>query len=689
MPSRPFRSPTISLAACAVPAALLAAMAAWSAVAGGAQAAAETGYLAVVAAGVLLAVAGLAPRAELWLGAPLVVLAAWVLPPGPERGAVVTALLTAVLVVAGGRRLTARLTREGGDPAETGAVGFDSRAGTDAGGGGPRGAGDRGRTPARQAVAAFAVFLPLTVGAQILCRGERLLAPASAAAVAGGLVVLPLAAAAALAVLAGRFGALRAVIAGAAVAVLAPGFNVATTVGLVAVAVGAVLPVLPAAGRGLFRGEFSGTGGAGWSRWAGGALGTATTVLIALTGVATGEPRSAAVAVAAGAVATGWPAAVGVGVVAALGLAFAVPLVGWREAGAALAWVVILLPALPGLAAVAGARRGGPVERPRSVRIAAAVVLALAAARAAPALGALAAPVALLALLALPADRPRSGAGSAARSLAGALTGAQGAWSAVLLAATALLATYPWLRREAATAALDLVGLRPGWTKALVLAVAIALAAAAAVVLVRLWARWRPPSSAGRSEAAHSPAGAGPGTEPGESATAAGALGLLVLVAFAVGFALPWDRREVVVRGAAVDAAHPRLAVALTGGPVAAVRVESALANATDLLAGTRVATVALVGGDGRRVEWTLTAGRDTGEWAARRPDVAAAADLAVPPAWISWAAVSEGRAFFAQRYLRRFASAAPLAAERLEVVRDPTLPAPVRIDLHRLEVER
>ena len=642
-------APRLGLAHALVPLGALAAMAAFAA---GqdlpAEAAAEGSYLALLATAVLLAVGGLGAAAELWLGAPLVTLAMWSLPAGPARGAVMTALLVILLTAAAARRLAGAASRL-----------------------------DTAPPPAE----AFAVLLPLAVGVQLLLRGERLIEPALGLDVLGGLLALPTAAALALAVVAGRHGLRRALVAGAAAAVLAPGFNVAVTVALAGVAAGSFLGSPGALGGGPRAASARGERGA-WRAWAASALAIAVVAAPAVW-----EPRTAAVAAIAAAVATGVPAAAWVGAAGALALALAAPVRGWTEAAAVLAWLPILLPALPWSAASFAGAAEDPPERSWAL-LAGGLILALAAVRAVPEPAALAAPVALLAL-GLP-ERGR-------------FAGPQAAWSAALLAGTALLAGYPWLRRAAAADALGLAGLAPGWAAAGALVAAVGAAALAA---------WAAATVASRASAAPTRTGlratlAGAAARPGAAAPesssasrraaasgrlfarpAAWAGALLAAALLAALAAAPPTR--VAARGVVLDRAHPRLVLPLPSEPVRAVVVESNLSNAAELPAGTRVATVRLIGAGGAPpVAWELVAGRDTGEWAARRPDVACLTDFAAPPGWLSWVAVDDDRAFFGQRYRARLDGGSPLAASRLEVALAPGLPRHVGLSLYRLETVR
>jgi hypothetical protein len=122
--------------------------------------------------------------------------------------------------------------------------------------------------------------------------------------------------------------------------------------------------------------------------------------------------------------------------------------------------------------------------------------------------------------------------------------------------------------------------------------------------------------------------------------------------------------------------------------PLSGLAVESVLNNSTDLPSGTPVATVRLSGGPGEDVAWTLRAGCETGEWAARRPDVAramAASGAPVAPPWMGWVAGS----FFGERYRAVFRLPRPPARSfgRLRIERLPGLPPDVEITVQQLEV--
>jgi hypothetical protein len=199
-PAQPsFRSDLLRLL---VPLAALAAMVSYAAREGG-SGGAESTYLAVLAAAVLLPAGFLAPwpAFELGLGAVLATAAVWVLSPGPGRGAAMVLVLAAVLAVAAGRRIASAATSPQGP----------------------------------------AFFIPLALALQILLRGELLFAPALAARTAVALVALPVAGGLAVSLLARRHGTALALLAGGTALALAPGSNVACTLALLALAAGDVL----------------------------------------------------------------------------------------------------------------------------------------------------------------------------------------------------------------------------------------------------------------------------------------------------------------------------------------------------------------------------------------------------------------------------------------------------------------
>lgn len=552
-----------------VPLAALAAMAAFAGREADPAGAAEGAYLAVLAAAVLLTVAFLAPRpaVELGLGAVLATAAVWALSPGPGRGAAVVLLLIASLAVAVGRALT-----PGPSP---------------------------GLPPS--------LTIPLALGLQVLLRGDLLFGPALSLRALVALVVLPVAAGMAVAVLARRHGAVLPLIAGGTVALLAPGFNVASTLSLVALAAGDLLA---------------------WEdvRWPFRALAASALVVPILW-----DPQPGLVAAVCG-LALARPG---------LGLALAVPVaagLGWYSK---MPWDGMLRQ----LASLPLAVPGIVIPERDRLREALTAILLVATVPVVPNAGVLAAPLALAAL-------------SLRRS--NAFTVPQRVWTGALLTGTAMLASYPWLRREPVGVALSLLGLAPGpILAALVVGVFLALAGLG-VWMGRGWG------------------------EPLRSLRLAGltaaCLALAVLAALP-GSGTPLLPPEVPV---VLDAARPVWETTIPGQDVRALVVESSLSNGAALAPGTPVAVVHLRDLAGRTVNWTLRAGQGTGEWAAGRPDVAQGG-IQAPSPWVSWVAGD----FFAQRYRARWTLARPERFVGLRVERAPGVPPDLAVALYQLEIRR
>ena len=225
-----------------------------------------------------------------------------------------------------------------------------------------------------------------------------------------------------------------------------------------------------------------------------------------------------------------------------------------------------------------------------------------------------------------------------------------GVWVASLLASTALLASYPWLRAEPLRGAITLFVSPPGWPILL-----------GAILVLWALAAWRGPR------------------------VATGAAASIAFLAIALRIPSPGTSLLPPSTAAAINAAQPVWTAPVTEPDVETVVLESSLSNGAGLKNDTPVATVWLRGPDGRSASWILRAGTETGEWAARRPDVAAEAVLKSPPAWISYVAGD----FFGQRYrsLWTVDSAGPFTS--LSIERNPALPEEVTLDIHLLEVRK
>lgn len=570
-----FRSEILRLL---VPLAALAAMASFAAREVDPSASSESAYLAVLAAAVLLAVGFLArwPAVELGLGATLATAAVWALPAGPGRGAALVMVLLATVAVTAGRQFL----WVGADP--------------------------DGRAVARPALL-LQILIPLALALQFLLRGELLFAPAMSFRTLVALVALPVAGAVAAALLARRHGLAFSLLAGATAIVLAPGFNVAATLSLIALAAGDLLA---------------------WEELGWRFKAAAWVVLLAPI---LWEPAPG-LAAAVCALALWRPRlALALAVPAAAGLAwlFQTP---WEAMARQLSWLPLLLPA---------------ALVPERTRVFAVLTAALIAASVpqVPNLSTLAAPLGLAAL-------------SLRRN--GAFSVPQRVWTGVVLACTALLASYPWLREEPLAEAVSLLGLPPGPALAAPVAAVFLALAGVGAWMGRGW------------------------SEPLRSARLAGLAAACAALAFLLGLPAPGTELLAPEMPVLLDAGRPVWEARLPETPVRSVVIESSLANGAGLARGTPVATVRLRDAAGRSVGWTLRAGEDVGEWAALRPDVERAGSR-TPPAWISWVAGD----FFAQRYRCLWRLPRPDRFVQVRIERAPGAPPDLALAVYQLEVRR
>ncbi|HEY2289725.1 MAG TPA: hypothetical protein VGM86_03385 [Thermoanaerobaculia bacterium] len=566
------------------PLAALAAMASFAAREADPAGAAESAYLAVLATAVLLPAGFLAPwpTYEVGIGSALAAAVVWALPPGPGRGAAMMVLLVVVLAVAAGRALFSP------SPSEGGGRGWEHGEGS--GGGSMR------------------FLIPLALASQVLLRGDLLFAPPPVPRLIVALIALPVVGGIALSLLARRHGMALALIAGGTAVALAPGFNVASTLGLIALAAGSVLT------------------------WEDAGPVVKTAAWIALLAPIAWAPVPGAVAAVCG-LALGRPRlALGLAVLVVAGV------VGYFHAsipGTArqAVWLFLLVPAavLPG--------------RERIAAVIAAVLLA-GSVPPIPGAGTLAAPMALAAL-------------SLRRDAAFFIP--QGVWTGALVGGTALLAGYPWLRGEPMPTYLSLFGLAPGAVLAVVVVCVVLALAGLGVWMGRGWG------------------------EPLRSARLAGlAAACLVLGLLAglpdVGTALLAPEVPVVL-----DAGHPVWEASISGRrSIGSVVVESSLSNGAGLAPGTPVAIVRLRDAGRPEANWVLRAGEGTGEWAARRPDVAQAG-VKAPGPWVSWVAGD----FLGQRYRARWTLARPESASSLRIERAPGVPPDLAVAVYQLEIRR
>lgn len=318
----------------------------------------------------------------------------------------------------------------------------------------------------------------------------------------------------------------------------------------------------------------------------------------------------------------------------ALGLAGAFPASaarGWGGAVVALATLPLLLPRMP-------------LVHPVTFLFAA--LVGLAALLWVPGSAALV-PILLAGALTL----PREGVGASAQRV----------WSAALAALVGLAGAYPWMRDPALDAALERLGLEVGW-----LAAGVVVLALVALAGLEGFSRRR---ADGRAPAA----------------AASGSLKLTALaIAAAVIAALPAAGPDLLPAGGKVlDARHPNWGVDLEPRTASALVVGSSLANGAELAAGTRVARLRCFHLDGSISEWRLEVGEATGEWAARRHDL----DAAAPAPFV--ATVAPGGELLAQRYRGVWTIVPERPVRRVSVLRDPSLPPEVELRLWRVGLRR
>ena len=141
----------------------------------------------------------------------------------------------------------------------------------------------------------------------------------------------------------------------------------------------------------------------------------------------------------------------------------------------------------------------------------------------------------------------------------------------------------------------------------------------------------------------------------------------------------------------------PRLEVELSGAAVSSLVVDSYLTHGVELACGQELAAIELADAppaeSGRRASakapWhaALVAGRDSAEWAAGRPDVAARLACPAPLPWISW--IPGAGRFLGQTTRARFALPLARHARRLTLERNPALPAETTLAIFFLATER
>lgn len=308
----------------------------------------------------------------------------------------------------------------------------------------------------------------------------------------------------------------------------------------------------------------------------------------------------------------------------------------WGDVLAGSALVLLLLPALTG------------VDRERRSSLVAGLVLSVIALRVVSGPDALAAPLLLIAL-ALAAE------GTTARL--------QRLWTALLLGGSVLLAAYPWLRQEPLAELLGLTGLALDWRSAIAVAVVMLVLALAYRVLGKRSARTAMPE-----------------------AGALAILGLAAWMALPPAGYFPFGNRIFSLSAGRASLATEIADIELEERvELSRVVLDSYLTDSTGLPTGTTVAVVELVDRAGNARSWPIEIGVHTGEWAARRPDVAALPGFAAPPLWLGWVAPSGD--VFAQRYRAIWDLGGPIEPRSLSVTRAADLPPELAMAVFHLEL--
>ncbi|MEM9597630.1 MAG: hypothetical protein AAGD06_25410 [Acidobacteriota bacterium] len=237
-------------------------------------------------------------------------------------------------------------------------------------------------------------------------------------------------------------------------------------------------------------------------------------------------------------------------------------------------------------------------------------------------------------------------------------------WLGAAAAAVTLLAAYPWLRQDPLPSFPAGLG-HPPWIllAAAVLAVPVVGKVLAAVPR-------RPPWL--------------------ETAVIVAVIGALAVPALPAPGVVVLDRQPRLLTADAPrwQGTLPQTAPgdAPAAGGISTVVIDSTLIHAHRLVADTPAARVVLVDADDRKItEWRLLVGRDTGEWAARRPDVARKDGFVAPPPWLH--RLSADGTFFGQRYRTALTPPRQGPGHRLILRRMDELPPEVQILVHRVEV--
>jgi hypothetical protein len=158
----------------------------------------------------------------------------------------------------------------------------------------------------------------------------------------------------------------------------------------------------------------------------------------------------------------------------------------------------------------------------------------------------------------------------------------------------------------------------------------------------------------------------------------------------------PLAETPVAERAVVLTQRSPAVEVDLSGARVSALVVDSYLTNGVDLACGRELATLNVEdvreGDEPRKLakapmRFALVAGRDSAEWAAGRPDVAARLACPAPQPWISW--IPGAGRFLGQTTRARVELPFARPARHLRIERSADLPAETALAIFFVATQR
>ncbi len=165
---------------------------------------------------------------------------------------------------------------------------------------------------------------------------------------------------------------------------------------------------------------------------------------------------------------------------------------------------------------------------------------------------------------------------------------------------------------------------------------------------------------------------------------------IAALAASIMQFDRPVAETPLVGRAVVLTRNAPLFKADLGGASVRALVLDSYLTHGVDLACGATLATLEIEPeqvGVAHRWRANLVVGRDSAEWAAGRPDVAARLACAAPAPWISW--IPGAGRFLGQTTRARFSLPSSTTARGLRIERNPDLPDETALALFFIATER